>query len=143
MTAVALYNRDLLRLAASLEAMAPLTPPSGHAEMRSPTCGSRVSLSVRRTGDGRIDALSADVASCALGQASAAILLREARGLDQASIEAARHAMENYLLGADTPPPFTDAGLFGPARDYPARHPAIMLPYDALLVALADEEHSA
>ncbi len=143
MTAATLYNRDILRLAASLEVMAPLTPPAGRAEMRSPTCGSRVTVSVRRTRDGRIEALSADIASCALGQASAAILLREVEGLDRSAVEQAHRAMQAYLAGTAGPPPFTDAGLFGPARDYPARHPAILLPYDALLAALADEEHSA
>ncbi|WP_420605581.1 iron-sulfur cluster assembly scaffold protein [Novosphingopyxis sp.] len=143
MSAATLYNRDILRLAASLEDGEPLAPPAGHAERRSPTCGSRVTLWVTRGADGRIAQISADIASCALGQASAAILLRAAEGRQAGAIAEARQAMAAYLSGAGGEPPFADATLFGPARDYPARHPAILLPYDALLAALADGEDAA
>ena len=142
MSAATLYNRDILRLAASLEHGAALPPPAGHAERRSATCGSRVTLWVRRAGDGRIADISADIASCALGQASAAIMLREAVGLSEDRVGAARERMTDYLRGIDNVPPFDDAALFGPAREYPARHPAILLPYDTLLAALADERAS-
>ncbi len=139
MSAATLYNRDILRLAAALEHGAPLPAPARHAERRSPTCGSRVTLWVRRGEDGRIAQISADIASCALGQASAAILLREAEGMDAAAIDDARRAMAAYLADEGDEPPFADAALFGPARDFPARHPAILLPYDVLIAALSDE----
>lgn len=143
MSAATLYNRDILRLAASLDHGEPLPTPAGHAERRSPTCGSRVTLWVERGDDGRIAATSADIASCALGQASAAILLREAEGLDAEALARARTAMADYLSGASQDAPFPDAALFGPARDYPARHPAILLPYEALIAALDETETRA
>lgn len=143
MSAATLYNRDILRLAASLEHGEALPPPAGHAERRSPTCGSRMTLWAARGEDGRISRLSADIASCALGQASAAVLLREAEGLDAEAIARARTAMADYLSGQSEDAPFADAALFGPARDYPARHAAILLPYDALIAALEQADARA
>ena len=143
MSASALYNRDILRLAASLEEGTALAPPASHAERRSPTCGSRVTLWVKRDGQGRIEQLSADIASCALGQASAAMLLRDAPGMDRAAVAAARDAWADHLSGTADQPGFADAGLLTPARDYPARHPAILLPWNTLLAALDQPETAA
>ncbi len=140
MSAATLYNRDILRLAASLDYGAALADPAGHAEQRSPTCGSRVTFWVRTDAEARITQMSADIASCALGQASAAILLRAAKGLTADAIAHARAGMSEYLSATSDDPPFADAALLAPAREYPARHAAIMLPYDALLAALADEK---
>ena len=70
----ALYNRDILRLAASIPHQLPLERPQASVEKRSPVCGSRVRVDVIVDEAGRVAALGQEVKACALGQASAALM---------------------------------------------------------------------
>lgn len=131
-----LYNRDILRLAASLIPDDRLEHADGVAEARAPLCGSRIQAEIALTPDGTISALALRASACALGQASAAILRANAVGVDMATIALIRSQISNMLTGNAQPPPiWLDLALLSPARDYPSRHAAIMLPYDALLAA--------
>jgi len=56
-----LYTTEILRLAASLKEPRPLDREDGRAELRSPTCGSRVTTAVRLDEQGRVAALSQTV----------------------------------------------------------------------------------
>jgi NifU-like protein involved in Fe-S cluster formation len=135
----ALYNRDILRLAASLVAGDRLDNPSGVAEARSPICGSRIQAEIMLAGDGTIAAIALRANACALGQASAAILRANAAGIDVSTIADIRAGVASALKGeAEMPDRWPDLGLLTPARDYPSRHAAILLPYDALLAAAQD-----
>ena len=69
-----LYTTEILRLAASLGAPRDLAREDGRAEVRSPTCGSRLALVVQLDGDGCVEAVSQRVHACAFGQASAALM---------------------------------------------------------------------
>lgn len=134
----ALYNRDILRLASSLVAGDRLENPSGTAEARSPICGSRIQTDVCFDANGRISALALRASACALGQASAAILRANATGADLATIGDVRAGVEQALKGnAVMPTLWPDLALLAPAKDYPSRHAAILLPYDAVLAAAA------
>ena len=75
-----LYTTDILRLAASLSEPHALDREDGCAEIRSPTCGSRVCLTVQLDEDRRVERLSMQVHACAFGQASAALVERHSRG---------------------------------------------------------------
>lgn len=133
-----LYNRDILRLASSLVAGERLENPDGVAESRSPVCGSRIHAEIAMTGDGTIAAVALRANACALGQASAAIVRAHAAGLDLQSIAEIRDAVEQALKqSAEMPAKWPELALLAPARDYPSRHAAILLPYDALLAAAA------
>ena len=66
-----LYTTEILRLAASLSEPRELEREDGKAELRSPTCGSRVTLIVQLDEERRIEAISQKVQACAFGQASA------------------------------------------------------------------------
>lgn len=134
----ALYNRDILRLASSLVAGDRLENPDGTAEARSPICGSRIQTDMCLDADGRISALALRANACALGQASAAILRANATGADLATIGDVRAGVEHALKGnAAMPTVWPDLALLAPAKDYPSRHAAILLPYDAVLAAAA------
>lgn len=134
----ALYNRDILRLAASLIAGDRLENPDGSAESRSPVCGSRIQADVALAPDGTVAAIALRANACALGQASAAILRANAVGADLNTISALREGIAQGLGGkAGMPDRWPDLALLAPARDYPSRHAAILLPYDALLAAAA------
>lgn len=132
----ALYNRDILRLASSLIAGDRLDNPDGSAEARSPLCGSRIQADVKFTEDGSIAAVALRANACALGQASAAILRTNVVGENVNSISQTRNELEQALKGgAAMPSHWPELALLMPAKDYPSRHAAILLPYDALLAA--------
>lgn len=131
-----LYNRDILRLATSLIPNDRLEAADGIAEIRSPLCGSRIQAEIALAADGTIAALALRASACALGQASSAILRGNAIGHDLATIHEIRAQIAAALTGtADMPVIWGDLMLLAPAKEYPSRHAAILLPYDALLAA--------
>jgi NifU-like protein involved in Fe-S cluster formation len=135
----ALYNATILRLAASIPHDARLADPQGSSEKRSPVCGSRVTVDVALDGEGRIAALGQEVRACALGQASASLMGAHAIGRSIAELEAARDAITAFLTKErDDPGDWPGLEIFGPARDYPARHPSIRLAFEAAADAARD-----
>lgn len=132
----ALYNRDILRLAASLISGDRLEQADGVAEARSPLCGSRIQAEIAMSGAGTIAAVALRANACALGQASAAILRVNAVGENLQTIADIRQAVDDALTGKSAmPDKWIELELLSPAKDYPSRHAAILLPYDALLAA--------
>lgn len=133
----ALYNMDVLRMAASVADFPPLADPDARDERRSPTCGSRMTVTLKLDSDGRIAAIGLDAKACALGQAASAIFAKGALGKDQAEIEAAGAAWRAYLAGeADALPDWPDLHLLAAGRDYPARHPSMRLAFEAAGAAM-------
>lgn len=133
-----LYTRDILRLAAGSAGLVRVEPADGSAEARSPVCGSRMIADVRLGEDGRITAFGGAVNACAMGQASATLFARHAHQLAQDDVATARAALKAYLSGEADLPPWPDHSVFAPARSRPARHAAILLPFDATLAAMAE-----
>jgi NifU-like protein involved in Fe-S cluster formation len=76
----ALYNRDILRLAASIPHQRRLEAPQASVMKQSPICGSRVTVDIVTDDQGRIAELGQEVRACALGQASAALMGAHALG---------------------------------------------------------------
>jgi NifU-like protein involved in Fe-S cluster formation len=138
-----LYNREILRLAASLLPDDRLENPDGTAEVRSPLCGSRITANVEIGADGVIAALALRANACALGQASASIVRSNAAGMSAAEITQIRQGVADCLNGtAAMPVIWPSLDMLAVARDYRSRHAAILLPYDALLAAIADARKS-
>ena len=135
----ALYNRDILRLAASIPHLGRLDRPQASAEKRSTVCGSRVRVDVTVDEAGRVAALGQEVNACALGQASAALMAASAIGRSPSELGRARDALAEFLAGGrDHPGDWPGLEILGEARAYPARHASILLPFQA--VAEAAEE---
>jgi len=130
-----LYTTEILRLATSLNEPHPLAREDGQAELRSPTCGSRVVTAVQLDGEGRVEAISQQVHACAFGQASAALLERGAVGRKRSEVKDAHDRLAAWLGGADAEPDWDFAAL-APARSRKSRHGAILLPFRALVAAL-------
>jgi NifU-like protein involved in Fe-S cluster formation len=132
-----LYTTDILRLAASLQGARELERIDGRAELRSPTCGSRITIAVQLDDERRVCGISQDVQACAFGQASAALLEANVIGLNHADVTSTMLVLSRWLaqeqeeLG-DWP------GLqtLEPARTRQARHGAILLPFRALVAAM-------
>lgn len=132
-----LYSKDILRLAASLPHGDRLENADAMAHRRSPICGSEVAADVKRGAGGRIEALAFRARACALGQASAAALRTCGIGCAVDEIAAMRDALAAALSGAQGfEGCWPELTVFAPARAHPARHAAILLPYDAVLAAI-------
>lgn len=101
-------------------------------------------MSLRLDERGRIAALGQEVRACALGQASAALMGGHALGRSPFEINAARDALAAFLTGTrDNPGDWPGLDVFAAARAYPARHPAILLAFDAAAAAAAEAARPA
>ncbi|WP_336964917.1 iron-sulfur cluster assembly scaffold protein [Sphingobium aquiterrae] len=135
----ALYNHDILRLAAGIPHHQRLEAPQATAERRSPTCGSRVTVDVRMDGEGRLADLGLEVRACALGQASASLMATHAIGRSALELARARDALADYLAGtADDLDFWPGLAVIAPARAYPARHASIRLAFEAVAQAASE-----
>jgi NifU-like protein involved in Fe-S cluster formation len=129
-----LYKKALLRLAADAAGAGRLAKADATATAANPACGDRVTMEVALD-DGKITALAHDTNGCILTQASAAILGREAPGLDQAALEALEAGVRAMLKDGAIPPlPAYEA--FDGVAVHPGRHTCVLLPLTALLQAL-------
>jgi NifU-like protein involved in Fe-S cluster formation len=134
----ALYNRDILRLAAAIPHLGRLEHPHASVEKSSPVCGSRVTVDISLDGEGRIAALGQEVKACALGQASAALMGAHAEGRTGEELADARDALAAFLRGErDDPGAWPGLILFAEARRFPARHASILLAFEAAAEAAA------
>lgn len=132
-----LYTPELLALAVELARVPPLNAPDAHGEARSPTCGSTLAIDLMLDDLGRIERLGMRVRACAVGQAAAAIFARHARGRDLASLAQTLSKLEQWLAGDGDMPEWPDLAIIAPARDYPGRHGAMLLPWKAAVAALS------
>jgi NifU-like protein involved in Fe-S cluster formation len=136
-----LYTVDILRLAASIPHLGELAVPDGRSEARSPACGSTVAVGVKLDGSGRVAELGQQVQACAFGQASAALMGAHAVGRDATEIEQGLTEFAAWLDGArDNPGLWPGLEALAPARSRTARHGAMLLPFRALLAAVADAQ---
>ncbi len=132
----ALYNRDILRLAASIPHHGRLDRPQASVEKRSPVCGSRIIVDVVLAETGRVEALAQEVKACALGQASASLMGASALGRSAVELARARDLLADFLDGrCDDPGDWPGLEIFRGARPYKARHASILLPFEAVAEA--------
>jgi NifU-like protein involved in Fe-S cluster formation len=132
-----LYTNEILRLAASLREPQPLDREDGRAELRSPTCGSRISLWVQLDGNRRVERLSMDVHACAFGQASAALVHQHGIGRAHDEVAEALVTVSRWLAEEqEESGGWPGVEALAPARPRKGRHGAILLPFRALLAAI-------
>ncbi len=135
----ALYNRDILRLAASIPHQQRLERPQASVERRSPLCGSRVRVDIVLDEAGRVADLGQEVKACALGQASASLMGANAIGRSTAELEAERDALAAFLEGkSEDPRDWPGLEIFREARPFKARHPSILLAFEAAAAAASE-----
>jgi len=111
-------------------------------DARSKTCGSTLALGLDLDAHGRIARIGMRARACAVGQASAAIFADAASGRDRGAIAAARDALAAWLGGTGPVPDWPGVAALEPAHSYPARHGAMMLPWEAALAALSTAKAS-
>jgi NifU-like protein involved in Fe-S cluster formation len=133
---IKLYSRQILALAADIPHLGKLAAPQAVSKKRSPLCGSTVTVELAAE-EGRISDFAQNVKACALGQAAASILGRNAIGRTRGEIARARDELL-ALLKEDGPtpaPPFEGLEVLRPAREFKNRHASIMLALEATLEA--------
>jgi NifU-like protein involved in Fe-S cluster formation len=133
---IPLYTTDILRLAASLQEMRELDHEDGRVELRSPTCGSRITMTVQLDGDRRVQMISQQVNACAFGQASAALVQQHGIGRGHDEIANALVKVSRWLAEEDSASDWPGLEVLAPARPRKGRHGAILLPFRALLAAI-------
>ncbi|MGX7895259.1 iron-sulfur cluster assembly scaffold protein [Tsuneonella sp. HG222] len=137
MAADRLYTPELLALAVTLGDVPPDPALPLHGSARSKSCGSTLDIDLGLDGSGAIEKLGMRVRACAVGQAAAAIFAAAAPGHDAGEIEAAHGAIGSWLAGEGDLPDWPGFAPLIPARDFPARHGAILLPWNAARDALS------
>ncbi len=138
-----LYNTRILRLAAS-PSQPRLDAPQASVVRVSPVCGSRVTVDLDLDDAGRVARFGQEVRACALGQAAAALLGEAVLGRSGDELAAAHGALAAYLRGgSETPGDWPGLDVFAPARPYKARHPSILLAFDAAAAAARAAADSA
>ena len=131
-----LYTTEILRLAASLQGPRELERVDGSAQLRSPTCGSRIATAVQLDDTSRVVDISQQVHACAFGQGSAALVEAGAAGRSADDLRQALAGLEAWLAGSGELPAWPGLSALTPARPRQGRHGAILLPFRALLAAV-------
>lgn len=133
---IKLYTPDVLALATDLARwpLDPAMPLQGRA--RSQSCGSVLAMSITPDAAGAIAALGLSAQACAIGQASAAIFARQAIGQTRESLAGSLAALEAWLRAGGIMPEWPGLEAIAAAKDYPARHGAVLLPWKSALDAL-------
>ena len=137
MSAARLYTPELLGLAVELARWPRLAGTACHGDARSPTCGSTLTIDLELDEAGAVARIGMAVRACAVGQASAAIFARHAEGRSASDIARALVQLEAWLAGEGSAPDWPGLAPIEPARAYPARHGAMLLPWKAALAALS------
>ena len=132
-----LYTRDILRLAAAIPGQRSFAEMRDAAVLRSATCGSRMAMRVTLDGEGRVASLEQAVEACAFGQAAAALVGAGAIGMTGDEAAVALSGVERWLNG-DIAEPWPGIDVLDPARARRGRHGAILLPFRALVAAIAE-----
>ncbi|MDC0196783.1 iron-sulfur cluster assembly scaffold protein [Gammaproteobacteria bacterium] len=137
----AIYNKDVLRLAADITCIGTLDNSDANASLRSPLCGSSINVSIN-VKHGRVTAYSQEIKACALGQASASVLAQAVIGKSKNDIQTTRDEIQEMLVNGTLIPKGDWSALIAlaPAKDVKSRHGAILLPFDAVLKALSEKE---
>ena len=136
MATTVLYTPEVLGLAVDLARFPLHDGLTLTGEARSKSCGSTIALGLAMDEDGAVGAIGVRSHACAIGQAAAAIFAKGAGGRTAAEIQAAGEAIGDWLAGEGELPDWPGLAAIAAARDYPARHGAVMLPWNAAMQAL-------
>ena len=129
------YNAKILGFAGNIARIGRLEQPDATATAHSKLCGSTVTIDLRMQ-DGIVTDFAHVVKACALGQASASLMGAHALGRSGEELAEARDALAAFLDGRRADPgDWPGLDLLRPARPYKARHPSILLAFEAVAEA--------
>jgi NifU-like protein involved in Fe-S cluster formation len=138
--ATVLYTPQLLELATSLSAYPWDDSLPLQSAARSKSCGSAVTVGIARDADLCIAQVGIKAQACAVGQAAAAIFAGAANGRSASDVEQAEKSISSWLSGEGSQPDWPGLDAVVAAKAYPARHAAILLPWQAARQALSSDD---
>jgi nitrogen fixation protein NifU and related proteins len=133
-----LYNDDILAEAKARHGHGRLAEPDVTATCDNPLCGDRVTVDLRLAGD-RISELAQTTRGCILTQAAASVIGRHLTGAPFEDLHRAATEIRRLLAGDDSEPTWPELAMFAPVRAVKSRHECVLLPFDAVAVALSKE----
>src|SRR6266705_2147671 len=92
-----LYAKEVLRLAANAVGAGRLDPFDVEGRAYNPTCGDKISVTLRLDEQSRVTAMAHQTSACILAQASASILGAQLSGADRQKVEDLRAAVATML----------------------------------------------
>ncbi len=132
----ALYQKAILDLARAAIGHGKLTAPDASVTIDNPLCGDRVSIDLILR-DGKVAELAHRVRGCTLCEASASAIGAHAVGAGAAALTAAMASAAAIIGGTEDEGAWPEFAIFRPVRDHKSRHRCVMLPFEALVKALA------
>ena len=132
-----LYTPRLLALSSSLASYPLIDAFERRVQARSRTCGSDIELGVDTDADGRVERVGMQVAACAVGQSSAAILAQGATGQNLSDFAAALAQIEEWFDARGPLPDWPEFGALEAERDHPYRRGALVMPWTDIVLALS------
>ena len=135
----ALYNARILELAEDIPLDGRLAEPDATASVRSPLCGSRITVDLK-VKDGVVTDYRHVVRACTLGQAAASIMARHVEGASVADLHKVAAAMRAMLKEKQPLPDdvWEDLAVLTPVQDFKSRHGSVLLSFDAVEKALKE-----
>ncbi|MCA8928253.1 MAG: iron-sulfur cluster assembly scaffold protein [Alphaproteobacteria bacterium] len=133
----ALYNARIMELADDIPLQGRLDDADASASVRSPLCGSRITVDLK-VQDGVVTDYRHVVRACTLGQAAASIMARHVVGASVAELKHAGAAMRAMLKEGEPLPAdvWDDLEVLTPVREFKSRHGSVLLSFDAVEKAL-------
>lgn len=139
-----IYNQKMKSLAKSSYGAGELSPRENVVRLDNPLCGDRVMLTAD-VKEGRIESVIHSVKGCLLCRAAASAIGAMACGTRvQAMVQVCRH-MAAMLKGDTTCEPFRGwevLAVFEPVKAHRDRHGCVLLPFQAVEMALNNFEPS-
>ncbi len=132
-----LYTPEVLGLATALAGFRLDDALVLRGDARSASCGSTLTAGILLDGAGMITRIGLAAQACAIGQAAAAVMAQAAIGKSLADFVAAEAAIARWLTEEGVMPDWPQLAIIAPAKDFPARHGAILLGWRSVLAAFA------
>ena len=137
--ASALYHDALKGLARAKHSGGRLESPDRSARVDNPLCGDEVTMDVSLDGNS-VNEVGYRVRGCLLCEASASWIGQHVHGADAATISAVHATVKEMLeSGEVTEQPWPDTEVFAPVHQAKSRWRCVLLPFEALEAALADD----
>jgi nitrogen fixation NifU-like protein len=136
---LALYQKEILNLAAAGEKPLVLADADISVRVDNPLCGDRVTIDITLTDD-RITGIGHKVQGCALCQASAALIAAEVVGATGSEISAASEQLTKFIADEDDAVELSwpKMAVFAPVREFKNRLECLKLPFTAVLRAISN-----
>ncbi len=136
-----LYHQAILATAAEATGRGTIDEADARVTLDNPLCGDRVRIDVSLEGS-RVSRLAHEVRGCLLCEAAASVIGAEAPGESLEDLRQVAAKVRAQLRGVAAPAtlPWPALEMFAPVRGFKSRHDCVLLPFDALVQALAQAE---